>query len=451
MATKEANALNLILDGSSENNGNSADAAGISLDFSAAYNLSDNNDDKLDFSSPYIAASDNNDNDNDNNKQEHVETEEEVSARSAKSKEDCLVLFRSALGFMILLTVSVLISVFAWAPGAWYDLRIKDCDMSVYNQVQNNAAAGKTASVWPVATADYYKSWQPTLNITANSDWYVNQSPCLGWQFDSVSGICPLALATVKVQATSNSDSWSGTYEEFLAQNPENLAPKCNSDGDLDRRRRYLREYEYEYEYESENDHRTLKTKSSTSTNTKKKRGPTYTVEYVHCIAYDGKGEDVFKTITATNKVNGFDKDNNVSNGNDDFKSTKNFAMVSAIVCWFFFIPLGLAYLILIVKSDKVMGWMIFASIAKLIIAILSTILLNKYNSSSWLQTSGANDWSPMFPSCTVTISKSDTPLPKIALTSVIMSWILVFLQIFNYRSGQHEKAKSLESLVDMY
>jgi hypothetical protein len=83
------------------------------------------------------------------------------------------------------LLTCVLLSSYAWIPtvAATYEVTLSGCDPKSYS----------VQASWPDPSASYYAADSYT-NITANSAWYFNQNPCVGWVFNRLKGFCQWQL-----------------------------------------------------------------------------------------------------------------------------------------------------------------------------------------------------------------------------------------------------------------
>ncbi len=266
---------------------------------------------------------------------------------------------------------------------------LSNCNTKNYNNLAS----------WPTASAEYYKN----SNITANSDWYFNQQPCVGWVFNTKKGLCPLGAAQIKVTSNEKSEKEYYTYSEFMKENPYELAPKCDTSSSSKRRR--------------------LKSKPD---------GLTYTLSLKKCIDLHDSNEadDVFKTMTTINKENKVTVDTTMTDNWAQYRSLSKYAPNAAIISWVFF-PFFIINLTNIIDGygggpiGLKLSYILLLA-AFMILGIVSNLYSAFYSSNLFKTTS--EQWSPMFPGCEVKVSFIST---GIVVAVIVMMIFICICQVF--------------------
>lgn len=302
-----------------------------------------------------------------------------------------------------LMVALILLSIYSFSAtnASRFRVNLTECDASNY-------AAGAS---WPPATAPYYA--HSFSDINAESSWYYNTDPCLGWVFNAKKGLCPMDAATVKVKMNSNT-IWGGSYKEFLDEDPQGLAPSCDNN-----RRRVLK----------------------TSTNND---SPSYEITFRQCIDMDDKnGDEVFSRMTELNKANNVKVDTTMTKNWEVFQSSAVYGTNAAILGWIFF-PISIIQLgpLLNFFEFKYATALSFVSLA--LSAMYTGLITNVYYAlyeSNLLKTT-TEQWSSFFPGCTVKTEIITGAGPNMLIASLVLIALNTVLQLL-VTYEQHVKAKA--------
>jgi hypothetical protein len=340
-------------------------------------------------------------------------------------RERLILSFASIVSILTILAAAICLTVATQSTR--YALTLSGCDATRYDTIQ-------PASQWPSASADFYSSHGGLTNITASSWWYANENAAIGWHFEPVAGICPMAVVQVEI-VQNKAVIWSGSYEQFVTEDPYGLAPSVSS------RRRLVSATESSdamivtkvfsdalAHIESPLHARRLSFDDDNSAS----NGQTVNYYYEHCLRRQvAATAGVFSNIDAENAAN--DIDSQFADGYSTWLSGIWTVKYGVIALWSL-LPANLCCFWLwsrptnqVLKVKKL--YIFLANIGAGVALATSYQALDLLLHNEWL-TQPSDAWAPLFPSCRVQmyIWGNGRPLLEASLTCSVMAALLQLL-----------------------